>query len=264
MIEIHFVLVEPQVPQNIGAAARAIKTMGFSSLRLVRPADHLSVEARMLAHGSTEVLEAACVYESLDVALEDCGLRIATTAKHRVRRGDLLRVEELPEMILAKEGAVRDVAVVFGTESRGLSNDEIGLCDVAAHVAMPRAYPSLNLAQAVMVFAHRLSVLRIGGGLTARGGGSGGGSETDTKKRRPPSDEAFAVMKERSRRILRAIGFRETMPVLNRLEERIAALSAADARLLLSVIARLERSLPQSDQSCLAHDEMSDGDEPLG
>jgi len=70
-MKVHFILVEPAVPENIGAAARALKTMQFSSLRLVNPCDHLHVKARMLAHGAQDVLENAKIFYSLEAALED-------------------------------------------------------------------------------------------------------------------------------------------------------------------------------------------------
>ncbi len=70
-LKISFILVEPAVPANVGAAARAIKTMGFDDLRLVKPCDHLSMEARMLAHASNEILENAKIFSTLKEALAD-------------------------------------------------------------------------------------------------------------------------------------------------------------------------------------------------
>ncbi|MGE0087944.1 MAG: TrmH family RNA methyltransferase [Bacteroidales bacterium] len=90
MIDIHFILVEPAVSENIGAAARALKTMGFSSLRLVKPANHLADEARWLAHASNDILENAHVFPSLKEAVKDMDWIIGTTAKKRKGKSGLL------------------------------------------------------------------------------------------------------------------------------------------------------------------------------
>ena len=82
-MKISFVLVEPATPGNIGSATRALKTMGFESLLLVNPCDHLSNEARKLAYGSHDLLESAKVFNSLEEAIDNMDLVIATTAKKR-------------------------------------------------------------------------------------------------------------------------------------------------------------------------------------
>ena len=82
-MEIVFVLVEPAVPENIGASARALKTMGFDQLRLVNTQQHLEKQARILAHGSGDILAQAQAYDSLPAALADIDLAIATSAKPR-------------------------------------------------------------------------------------------------------------------------------------------------------------------------------------
>ena len=82
-MNISFILVEPAVPENIGAAARAIKTMGFNDLRLVNPCDHLDMRAKMLAHASHEILENAKIFTNLSDAIADLDFTIATSAKQR-------------------------------------------------------------------------------------------------------------------------------------------------------------------------------------
>lgn len=225
---VHFVLVEPIVPENVGASARAIKTMGFTSMRLVKPCDHLSPRARTLAHASTEILEGAGVYDSLAQAVSDCGLIVATTAKRRAHKGDIYPIEVLAETIAEKRDTVADVAVVFGREDRGLSNRELETCDIAAHVSMRRKYPSLNLSQAVMLFAHRLSPLNL---------------EPPKPKTAQAPEGEFRVLKEKAARLLREIGFREHVAIYPRILERLSALKAGDVHLLLSVCALLEKTL---------------------
>lgn len=231
---VHFVLVEPIVPENVGAAARAIKTMGFTSLRLVKPCDHLGVSARRLAHASTEILESAAVYDRLEDAVADCGLIVATTAKKRAHKGDTYPVETLSETIAGKADTVTDVAIVFGREDRGLSNEELAVCDIAAHVSMRRKYPSLNLSQAVMLFAHRLSSLNL--------------EEPKPKTARARRGE-FRVLKEKVARLLLEIGFRDHVAIYPRILERLSALKAGDVHLLLSVCALLEKTLADCRQS---------------
>ena len=155
-----FILVEPAVPENIGAVARALKVMGFSDLRLVNPADHLSDSARWLAHASCDVLESAGVYGSLEEAVDNLDLVIGTTAKRRTVKYDYYRPEELKDIIAGKEGTVHKLGIVFGREESGLTNRELHLCDLLSTVPIANPYPSLNLGQSVMLYAYVLSDLK--------------------------------------------------------------------------------------------------------
>ena len=124
-MELYFILVEPAVPGNVGTAARAVKTMGFSRLRLVDPCDHLGQEARMLAHASGEILENAELFKGLSEAIFDLDLTIATTAKTRDARVEYQSISEIPTIIRSKGVTVHNVGLVFGREASGLTNDEI-------------------------------------------------------------------------------------------------------------------------------------------
>jgi len=101
-MDILFILVEPAVPENIGSAARAMKTMGFRQLRLVHPVDPLSDPARWLAHGATDILENAEIFSSLKNALHDIDLIIGTLAKPLSVRNESHPVFSLPQIIKAK------------------------------------------------------------------------------------------------------------------------------------------------------------------
>ena len=101
-MKIIFILVNPAVPANVGAAARAMKTMGFSELRLINPCDYLGMEARMLAHASNEVLENAQVFPSLAEAVKDIDLVVGATARRRTKRVDYIRSNLLAQLILEK------------------------------------------------------------------------------------------------------------------------------------------------------------------
>ena len=158
-MQVAFVLVEPGETRNIGAAARAMHTMGYHDLRLVRPqADHLHEHARALAHGSQSVLEAATVHNTLAEALQDIDLACATTARHRLRKYHYLSVRDLPEELANKGDSLQRLAVVFGSERSGLKAEDVDQCDLVTTIPQHQLHPSLNLAQAVMVYSYTLSV----------------------------------------------------------------------------------------------------------
>jgi tRNA/rRNA methyltransferase len=224
-MDVYFILVEPAVPGNIGATARAIKTMGFSKLRLIRPTDHLSSEARMLAHASQEILENAGVFNSLAGSLEDIDFSIATTAKYKDARAEYHPVHSIPGIIRSKRDTIQNYAIVFGREESGLSNQEIRACDIASSIRMKQSYPSLNLSQAVMIYAYTLA------GLTEDELQSGGQS-TDRRE--------FKTMMDKSKLLLNKLEMDRSPALYNRILERLALLGEEDVRLLLSILGRLE------------------------
>jgi len=150
------VLVEPSHPGNIGAAARAMKNMGLSRLRLVAPQSFPHAEASARASGATDVLAAAEVFPDLASALADADWVAATTARDRelsvpVQAPDAAAVE-----LVAQAAAGRLGALVFGRESHGLSNAELDRCNRLVRIPTAGAYASLNLAQAVQILAYEL------------------------------------------------------------------------------------------------------------
>ena len=160
-MQIHFILVRPAVPENVGAAARALKTMGFAHLRIVGSDAHRDKPARILAHASNDVLAAAQTFDDLPAALADIDFSIGTSAKSRHERRYQLAPAELRAAIAAKAGLLGRVAIVFGCEESGLSNAELALCDALSSIPLATDYPSLNLAQAVMLYAYELAALRF-------------------------------------------------------------------------------------------------------
>jgi TrmH family RNA methyltransferase len=153
---IRFILVEPEFPGNIGAAARALKTMGFSQLYAVRPGCSLKdVEAFRMAHNAEEILERIVVVDCLEEALADTSFSIATT--QRPRRQNLpFHTAAKMARILLKRAKGHPVALVFGRETSGLTNHEIALCSTLSTIPSATRVPSLNLAQAVMVYAYEI------------------------------------------------------------------------------------------------------------
>ncbi|WP_076411542.1 tRNA/rRNA methyltransferase [Shewanella sp. UCD-KL12] len=152
-----FVLVEPTRPANVGAAARAIKTMGFDQLILVNSTLHLEKEAHWLAHGATDILDNVKVVSSVEALRDNFDQLIATTARERGTPRQFLTPESLQETLVNQAGSVNRIALLFGRESSGLTNSELAICDLYSYVPLHADYPSLNLAQAVMVYSYALS-----------------------------------------------------------------------------------------------------------
>ena len=160
-MQLAFVLIEPRVPENVGAAARALCTMGFSELWLVNSDLHTRPEAQWLAHGSRHLLTSARIFPDLQAVRNAAALLIGTSAKPRHGRTDWHTPDELAAALSNKGSSVTTAALVFGREDRGLSNDELACCDLLTGIPMAVDYPSLNLAQSVMLYAWELSRLRI-------------------------------------------------------------------------------------------------------
>lgn len=148
----HFILISPTNPGNIGAAARAIKTMGFSSLRFVSPVNHLDEMSLKLAYGSHDILKSASFFKSLEDALVDIDFSIATTAKKRTKFYDYFNPEDARVLIESK--SLSNLAIVFGREDRGLEDYEIQQCDIISTIDLAQDYPSINLAQCIMIYAY--------------------------------------------------------------------------------------------------------------
>lgn len=152
---IDFVLVEPMHPGNVGSAARALKTMGFANLVLVNPCDYQNSEARALAHASEEVLLGARVCTSLAQALEGSHWVVATTQRRREFQYPFYTPPQLCEKMVPMSREYR-ISLVFGRERTGLTNEEIQLCHAITTIPAKVTNPSLNLSQAVMLYAYAL------------------------------------------------------------------------------------------------------------
>jgi tRNA (cytidine32/uridine32-2'-O)-methyltransferase len=153
---LRIVLVGTQHPGNIGSAARAMKTMGLERLVLVDPERAPDRESAALAAGADDVLAAAATFATLAEAVADCRLVLGCTARDR-----RVQLEQLPPRAAAARAAADaagggEVAVVFGRERTGLTNDELQLCHAAVHIPANPGYSSLNLAAAVQVLAYEL------------------------------------------------------------------------------------------------------------
>ncbi|MBQ4814442.1 tRNA (cytosine(32)/uridine(32)-2'-O)-methyltransferase TrmJ [Pseudoalteromonas luteoviolacea] len=151
--DIRIVLVNTSHSGNIGSVARAMKTMGFSQLYLVDPACEVDSHASALAAGATDVLGNAVTVEKLEDAIADCSLVIGTSARSRTLSWPMVDPRECAQKLVA-ESASGPVALVFGRENSGLTNEELQLCNY--HVCIPAnpEYSSLNLAMAVQTLTY--------------------------------------------------------------------------------------------------------------
>ena len=168
---VHFVLVDTTHGGNIGAAARAMKTMGFGSLRVVQTnrqhqgkrsgEPHLGDEAYARASGAGDVLENATVFDSLQAAIGDCVHAYGTSARSRSLAWQTVSARQASQQVLPHYGGseVQDhVAFVFGRERSGLTNDELALCSHRLNIPTNPDFSSLNLGSAVQVVAYELHV----------------------------------------------------------------------------------------------------------
>ncbi len=219
-MDIVFVLCSFAREENVGAAARAMKTMAISELRLVNPlCNHMGERSLATAHGSVEILEAAPVFRSLEEATKDISLLIGTAAKKRNIREDRHPVETLPDIILAKEGIINKVGVAFGGEESGLSNRELDLCHLLSTIPMAARYPSLNLGQAVMVYAFVLSKLTL---------------SMAQKKQHPATDNELLVVREKALQVLDDVKVPKDHIIHRRIMERLMMLGKDDMHLFHS------------------------------
>ena len=226
-MEIHFILYKPAVPGNVGAAARAILTMGFTHLRLIDPCDHLSDEALMLAHGSHHILQSAQLFSDFESAVADLDLVVCTTAKRRTAKHDYHSSRDLAALLKNKKEQLAKVGILFGTEESGLPNQLVLKSDMAMSIPMAGSYPSLNLAQSVMVTAYELSQLNK---LEKPG-------EALSK-----SGEGWITLKRNTEELLRQSGIPEGTPLFHRILERLSTVDANDIPLFLSVLSRIQKT----------------------
>ncbi len=139
-------------PMNIGATCRAMKTMGLKHLRLISPLNPKGRSAYSLAHGSEDILDGALIVDDLMEAIGDCTTVCGTTARPRqLRKAALLTPENLAEHIVDHSRSGK-VALLFGTERTGMTNDEADICRYLSTVDTSPEQPSLNLSQAVMLY----------------------------------------------------------------------------------------------------------------
>ena len=155
---IRVVLVNTSHPGNIGGVARAMKNMGLSRLYLVAPRDYPNEQAQWRAVSATDILDTAKVVPTLHEAIGDCQFVVGTSARERRIPWPLLDARQCAQR-MARASSNEQVAVLFGREDRGLTNEELKLCNLHLSIPTSEDYSSLNLAMAVQIIAYELRML---------------------------------------------------------------------------------------------------------
>lgn len=228
-MHLSIVLVAPARPENIGAAARAMKTMGFTDLRIVDSAAHLEPAARWVAHGSGDILDNITTYATLADALHDISFTVATTARSRAKFHYYATPAELVPMLKEKNQWLEKAALVFGREDSGLTNEELELADVLTGAPMVADYPSLNLGQAVMVYCYQLaSLIQIP---------------------QPPvtgtDENQLAALRARVENLLMQLGVADDQKMVDWLQQRLGRLEQRDTAMLHRLLHDIEKKLAE-------------------
>jgi TrmH family RNA methyltransferase len=237
---VSIVLVEPTHPGNIGAAARAMRNMGLTRLRLVRPAAFPSAEATALAAGARDVLAATTVHDDLESALAGTGWVIATTARPRERSVPARDMELACREAIGQATNGREVAVVFGREAHGLSNAELDRCDLLTHIPTAADFSSLNLAQAVQVLAYELC-------RQARQAGDDPASDT-VGAELPAGGEVARGLAQHLEQVVREVGY-ENPQAPERTHRRLRSLlsrmrpTESDVQFLRGLLAAVQKAV---------------------
>jgi tRNA/rRNA methyltransferase len=245
--QVKFVLVAPRMAANVGSTARAMKTMGFNQLVLVRPPndgfqptfnfklDH--PEAVALASGAIDVLSSAQIVDTLDEALQGCQQSVALTARPREWSG---AVVQLPEQVTHAAKAMpsgAQVAYVFGNERFGLSNEDVSRCAAICTINVNPDYSSLNLSQAVQVVAYSQRMALVGDSNNAT-------VSRELASETPATHEQIQGMAQHWLSTLEQTGYYDPAQP-RRLKERLsslwgrAGLTAADVDMLRGMAAAL-------------------------
>ncbi len=169
-MSVYIVLVDLSHPGNIGSAARAMKTMGLDRLRLVAPERFPATEATVMAAGADDVLERARVFPDVGSAVADCGFVVGTTSRSRHLPWRVVEPREAAHEI-AVASATSDVAILFGAERTGLTNEDIERCQLLLGIPTGPAYASLNVAMAVQIVAYEVLLASRGEAAATPGGG---------------------------------------------------------------------------------------------
>ncbi|OXS16049.1 tRNA/rRNA methyltransferase [Zobellella denitrificans] len=226
-MELYFVLKSPARAENVGAAARAMKTMGFEHMRLVDSRVHQQDQAHWVAHGAQEILEQAEYFPTLAEGLADMDLVIATTARRRGRYLHYLTPKEAISQVNNKQLA--KVAILFGCEESGLSNDDLAHADIISYLPLKVAYPSLNLGQAIMLYAWEFSQ-----GLAA---------ENEEKSAIQAENAQLRVLQQKTEQLFELSGVSQQEKLADWVRDRLPMLEQRDLNLLHLLYKDLERAL---------------------
>ncbi|MBM7355990.1 tRNA/rRNA methyltransferase [Lelliottia amnigena] len=228
-MHLSIVLVSPARAENIGAAARAMKTMGFNDLRIVASEAHLEPATRWVAHGSGEIIDNITTYATLADALHDISFTVATTARSRAKFHYYATPAELVPMLTEKSEWISKAALVFGREDSGLTNEELELADVLTGVPMVADYPSLNLGQAVMVYCYQLASLM----------------QTTAPASSSVDENQLRALRVRADALLSQLNVADDQKMVEWLHQRLGRLEQRDTAMLHRLLHDIEKKLAE-------------------
>ncbi|MET3066019.1 tRNA/rRNA methyltransferase [Atlantibacter hermannii] len=223
------ILVSPARPENIGAAARAMKTMGFNQLRIVASDAHLQPATRWVAHGAGDIIDNIQVYSTLADAVTDMDFIIATTARSRAKFHYYATPEQLVPLLREKQQWMSRMALVFGREDSGLTNEELALADILTGVPMVADYPSLNLGQAVMVYCYQLASLM----------------QTAPVSISPDQNGQLNALRDRMTGLLEKLNVADDNKMSDWLTQRLGLLEQRDTAMLHRLLHDIEKKLAE-------------------
>lgn len=230
---IHIILVETSLPANIGSAARAMKTMGLSQLRLVSPKLPIDEQAEALAAGAKDVLDNSQIYATFDEAIADCQLVIGTSARLRHLQSTLIEPRDCGELVINRANLGK-VAIVFGRERVGLTNEELLKCHYHLNFPTNPDYGSLNLAMAVQLASYEIRMAYLQKTVEKR---------PLTEAKEYPTAEALEHFFAHTERLYKELGFirnDSVMLKLRRLYQR-AELETNELNLLRGMLTAVEK-----------------------
>lgn len=245
MLRVRIVLVNTSHPGNIGGVARAMKNMGMASLYLVAPKEYPADKAVWRASNAVDVLDGAIVVDSLDEAIAGCGLVVGTSARDRRIPWPMLTPRECGERAFA-ESEEHDVAIVFGREDRGLTNEELHKCNYHVHIPTNPDYSSLNLGAAVQVLAYELRLAA----LAYEDGKEVSYTDWDVP---PAKSDALEHYYTHLQQTLEKVGFleadnpRQTMTRLRRLYSRIRV-DEMEVNILRGILTAMQNYIFRTDK----------------
>ncbi|MCK1969401.1 tRNA/rRNA methyltransferase [Franconibacter sp. IITDAS19] len=221
------ILVSPARAENIGAAARAMKTMGFTELRIVASEAHREPAARIVAHGAGDIIDNIKEFETLEQALADVDFTVATTARSRARFHYYATPHTLLPVLAEKAQWMNTLALVFGREDSGLTNEELALADMLTGVPMVADYPSLNLGQAVMVYCYQLTSLM----------------QTASVKAQHADNHQLQALRQRMNDLLTRLEVADDVKMADWVQQRLGLLEQRDTAMLHRLLHDIEKKL---------------------
>ena len=240
---IRIVLVATSHPGNIGSTARAMKTMGLHQLYLVNPKSFPDQRANEMAAGADDVLQDAIIVDSLDEALKGCQLVLATSARPRGVSLPGLTPKDCAQLVGEKPDNT-EVAVVFGREHAGLTNEELLRCHYHVNIPSNPEYSSLNLSQAVQIIAYELRMKLLSPA-----------AEVELRQDRQATADEIEQFYAHLNDVMRAIEFLKPTNPTRRLQQRIrrlfnrARLEHMEVSILRGILSQVQYALQRANKT---------------